>query len=166
MILVSSLRCSSGRSCRQVSHDARGRSAIHRAAGNRRLVEKFALEWGRQKVTKNSFTHLKWLIFYPRGSAPHPAGATAPDPVFTVAAIPGAHFGSMTAQGGGWWKRGGGRAGARQGRTAQNSRRMFVFSPQHWSQGDKTSGMGMLANRGKLEVQRAPWVGGRGPNLP
>jgi hypothetical protein len=27
-----------------------------------------------------------------------------------------------------WWKRGGGRAGARQGRTAQNSGRMFVFA--------------------------------------
>ena len=32
------------------------------------------------------------------------------------------------AQGGVWWKRVGGRAGARQGRTAQNSRRMFVFA--------------------------------------
>jgi len=32
------------------------------------------------------------------------------------------------AQGGVWWKRGGGRAGARQGRTAQNSGRMFVFA--------------------------------------
>ena len=59
--------------------------------------EKFALEWGGQKVTKKHLSHLKWLIFSPRGSAPHPAGAGAPDPVFTVAAIPGAHFGSMTA---------------------------------------------------------------------
>ena len=32
------------------------------------------------------------------------------------------------AQGGVWWKRVGGRAGARQGRTAQNSGRMFVFA--------------------------------------
>ena len=34
----------------------------------------------------------------------------------------------VCAQGGVWWKRGGGRAGARQGRTAQNSDRMFVFA--------------------------------------
>eukprot|EP00964_Phaeocystis_antarctica_P051287 scaffold29913_cov81-Phaeocystis_antarctica.AAC.1 len=51
------------------------------------------------------------------------------------------------AQGGVWWKRGGGRAGARQGRTAQNSGLVCSSSPQHWSQGDETSDMGMLANR-------------------
>ena len=34
----------------------------------------------------------------------------------------------VCAQGGVWWKRGGGRAGARQGRTAQNSGRMFVVA--------------------------------------
>ena len=78
------------RSCRQVSHDAR-------APGNRSFVEKFALAMGDTKVTKTCVFQLKWLNFSPRGSAPHPAGANAPDPVFTVAAIPGAHTGSMTA---------------------------------------------------------------------
>ena len=63
------------------------------------------------------------------------------------------------AQGGVWWKRVGGRAGARQGRTAQNSRRMFVFAatlvPRR--RDIRHENVRERGTPGKLEVQRAPW---------
>ena len=64
------------------------------------------------------------------------------------------------AQGGGWWKRVGGRAGARQGRTAQNSRRMFVFAatlvPRR--RDIRHENVRERGTPGKLDVQRAPWI--------
>ena len=62
------------------------------------------------------------------------------------------------AQGGVWWKRVGGRAGARQGRTAQNSRRMFVFAatlvPRR--RDIRHENVRERGTPGKLDVQRAP----------